>query len=380
MVQFCTKCGAQNGLDAKFCEQCGATFRPPVVVVTQNSPTPGAPHNLRRAMLLTLGFLGLCVVGALAWSFLNTNRPSESTFTKVLNAYYASNYTATEGLSCLTNLQYSRNPIYANPWDLGTRAWLNELVSVGLYAGPEQVSTGRSLFVRQQLRYDRTELGHKAVRNGKLCFADGVKVTKIVSFTNPQKIDGRDATVVAYMIDFVNQADWSKQTKLQEQVKGKIDASVLERRATLVLGDKGWEWIAEGDRLDASSGGGAQHISSSGGFFAGINERFGSLFSSGPDVVLKEFYRNVERGNVDAAIAGMSQEYVAMLGPDKLRHMIKGEREKVAAQGGIDSIQTETKIEGTKAGVRAVIKYKNGREKIENSRMIKENGKWKVGG
>ena len=308
MTTFCTKCGAQNDPSANFCEQCGASLQRPIHGATKDVsiPTakPSVPLNVRRTLIALLVLVGITIAGVSAWQFLNPNRPSEATFAKVLNQHYAGDKTAVDEVVCLTNTQYSRNPILANPWDSRMKDWMGMLVSAGLYTGPTSVVSGGGFFAREQIKYERTELGNKAVRDGKLCFADGVKVVNVLSFTAPRKQDSRDTTLVTYGIEFVNPAAWVKLAEVQEKAKSELGPEAMRKQATLALGEKGWEWVGEGNRVARLSEEEPSQDSGK-GVFSGIQSWFGGG-STAPDVVVKGFYHAVESGNVDAAMAAMS--------------------------------------------------------------------------
>ena len=166
-------------------------------------------------------------------------------------------------------------------------------------------------------------------------------------------------------------------------------------------GKNGWEFVTDevvrnrvflelaaaseqgsGLRSDAANGSMQKRTgqsSTGGGWLSGISNWFSGLSARSPDEVVKKLYLDVERGNVDAVIASLSRRYVARMGEEKMRALIEEQRRHLESQGGILSIEIETKVDGDTARGHVTMKFKNGREKEERIDLIKEDGKWKIG-
>ena len=104
-----------------------------------------------------------------------------------------------------------------------------------------------------------------------------------------------------------------------------------------------------------------------------------------PEDTLEKFYRAAEKGDVETAT---KQIYLSNVKDAQLTQakgkvqMIVGEVQgKLKANGGFDSIEAiESKIdpEGKSANLRVKLKFKNGTDKQDNARLMKDSDGWKI--
>lgn len=102
--------------------------------------------------------------------------------------------------------------------------------------------------------------------------------------------------------------------------------------------------------------------------------------SSGPEDIVKDFFKSIEAGNVDAASDMMSTQIVSMLGKEKLAQAIEEQSKEIKGKGGISSIDIKDKEETKDAiTMNVTITYGDGSTKTEKTKLVLEDGKWKIG-
>jgi hypothetical protein len=100
---------------------------------------------------------------------------------------------------------------------------------------------------------------------------------------------------------------------------------------------------------------------------------------AGPGKTVSNFVHHVEQGHADAAIELLSSKIVDALGKPKLEVSLSAETERVKEKGGIKSVVIEKEdINGETATVKSMITFGNGETRNDESKLVKENGKWKV--
>lgn len=98
-----------------------------------------------------------------------------------------------------------------------------------------------------------------------------------------------------------------------------------------------------------------------------------------PGSTVKEFYEAVSKGRTDDAIELISAQIVNSVGLDKLRMGIQANAQEIMDKGGVKDLEvTEEKVSGDVASVTVIIKYGNDTQEIENVRLVKEDGKWRL--
>ena len=104
--------------------------------------------------------------------------------------------------------------------------------------------------------------------------------------------------------------------------------------------------------------------------------------SSSPGDIGKKMFEDIEKGNVDAAIAVFSTNGKELSDEDKtkLTAMLLMGQEEIKKKDGIKSIEIiEEAINeaGDKADVTLKIIYGNGEEDTQTNKFVMEDGKWK---
>jgi hypothetical protein len=98
-----------------------------------------------------------------------------------------------------------------------------------------------------------------------------------------------------------------------------------------------------------------------------------------PGSTVKEFYEAVSKGRTDDAIELVSAQVVNSIGRDKLRLGIQNSAQQILNKGGVKDLEiTEEKVSGDVASVTIIIKYGNDTQEIENVRLVKEDGNWRL--
>ncbi|WP_251977442.1 DUF4878 domain-containing protein [Salinicola avicenniae] len=104
-----------------------------------------------------------------------------------------------------------------------------------------------------------------------------------------------------------------------------------------------------------------------------------------PESTASAFYEAAAEGDVDGAVelisfAGVgANEMVQAKG--KVQMIVGNLESRVAANDGLDTVETlETQVseDGQTAVVRSRITFGNGKSTSENTRLVKEDGDWKV--
>jgi hypothetical protein len=113
------------------------------------------------------------------------------------------------------------------------------LVDAGLYVGPEPIITRNGFFEQTQLKYDKTPAAAGVIRNSQLCFAEGVTLKSVDSFTPPRKVGEFEVADASVTLALKNPAAWSQTQEarnLNERFTPESTASF-----TLVLREGKWE-------------------------------------------------------------------------------------------------------------------------------------------
>jgi len=104
-------------------------------------------------------------------------------------------------------------------------------------------------------------------------------------------------------------------------------------------------------------------------------------FSESPSQVVKKFYSLAAKGKISDAnnlISEDGKKMLAMWGMGT--SPISKIRDTIKENGGIKNIEITSEIitAGGTATVGYIIRYKNGTSKVDNEKLIKENGKWRI--
>jgi hypothetical protein len=279
MSRFCTRCGAANDADARFCDACGHRFAPRRMAPAARAPRATArPFDLRY---LVGGGLALLLLGGGAWYLLAPQTASEAVFAAAIDRYALAQPDAFQDKVCLDNFPYARDPALTSVFDAGSNDWLAELVKAGVYAAPERVSNG--LFALSW-RYRLTARGRAALRGGKLCLADGIRVEQVEAFSAPEDVAGVTVSRARYRYALRAPQPWLTPAIRAglERGRGASDSILL------ALKDRRWVVpdAAERERLQRGVAGEAlaAGVSADSGAVAGPFAWFKRLFGpSGPN-------------------------------------------------------------------------------------------------
>lgn len=188
-MAFCTRCGHPNDDAARFCDNCG---QPLAAAAAGTAPAraPQAQAARRRQWLLYGGAaLALLVAAGIALFFaLRPQQPSNELFAAIIEKSLAQDPVRYKKHYCVSNFNYTDDPVRINASDARSRRWLALLVGQGLYSAPEAQTTGTGIFATEQLLYAKTEAGKKATTGSTLCVADGVTLARVDSFSPPVSV------------------------------------------------------------------------------------------------------------------------------------------------------------------------------------------------
>jgi hypothetical protein len=98
-----------------------------------------------------------------------------------------------------------------------------------------------------------------------------------------------------------------------------------------------------------------------------------------PESTVKDFYTNIEKGEISEAKKVLSSQLSAFLGEQKLSASLASETERISECGGIKSISSKFETKGEVAVGMTTVEYKGKcKEKAEKTKLVKENGSWKI--
>ena len=185
MSKFCTQCGTRNDDDAGFCEQCGTALRQPTAPApTPSTTAPGArkasPARATvpavRSRTLFIGVAAVVVLGAAAAAaamFIGGPQAPKQSELDAAGAFWLGvHQPELMESACLSNFNYTADPVLVNSYDGLTRNWLDTHVRAGVYTAPVPIGP-------YQLRYAHGPQAQKYIRNGRLCLAQSLQVASV---------------------------------------------------------------------------------------------------------------------------------------------------------------------------------------------------------
>ena len=102
--------------------------------------------------------------------------------------------------------------------------------------------------------------------------------------------------------------------------------------------------------------------------------------SKSPESTVESFYKAVGKGEITEAQTYVSSQVTGMIGPQKLAASLAQESERVGRCGGIKSIDVKLDGQGEVRSGTATVTYAGQcPPKNERVKLIKEDGKWKLG-
>lgn len=110
---------------------------------------------------------------------------------------------------------------------------------------------------------------------------------------------------------------------------------------------------------------------------------FGAVFLVGcgksPESTVESFYKAVAKGEITEAQGYVSAQLVGLMGQGKMSAALSSEAERVRACGGLKSVVVRLEGEGELRSGTATVTYSgNCLPKTEKTKLIKEDGKWKI--
>lgn len=103
---------------------------------------------------------------------------------------------------------------------------------------------------------------------------------------------------------------------------------------------------------------------------------------SGPEATVKQFARAIEKGETEKAMDLMSAKELEGMDSDektKVRALLGAMTGEIEKKGGIKSIEIDdVKMEDDTAEVTATTTYGNGESETGTTKLVKEDGKWKI--
>lgn len=278
-----------DGGDAQFCQSCGASLSKgatPKIDMQQEAIAPatvGLPLA-KIARIAAAGVVFLALLGGVVW-FLT--KPPAMPEADALTAQFNADVGATEQRVCLNNFPYDKDPVFVNGYDSSTKNWLGLLVGAGIYNPPE-IQTSGGWVPQTQYKFTRTQDGIKAIRNSKLCFADGIAIDKL-EYSKPKKVKDKFYAEAKYTYRYKNPATWINKPEFKEVDVRHFGQDSFDGRVALVTDGGNWKLMSGQSAPDlgfgSSSVGGRDsglssantHSSSSG---SGFLDRVKSFFSS----------------------------------------------------------------------------------------------------
>jgi Domain of unknown function (DUF4878) len=104
-----------------------------------------------------------------------------------------------------------------------------------------------------------------------------------------------------------------------------------------------------------------------------------SALSPGPAATVSRFYRHLEKGEIEDAQKLLSSKLVGRLGADKLRSGLGAAAGEISGKQGIRNLEVQKEeVQGELATVTVLIAFGDGSTKTDNSKLVKEQGAWKL--
>ena len=102
--------------------------------------------------------------------------------------------------------------------------------------------------------------------------------------------------------------------------------------------------------------------------------------SSDPKYIVTNSFKMIENNDVDGVSDLLASDVKSMISREKLEKGVAEESSKIKEKGGISNIEfTDEKIEENQIDYKIKISYGNGSTKNDKARLVKEDGKWKLG-
>jgi RNA polymerase subunit RPABC4/transcription elongation factor Spt4 len=284
-MPFCKRCGALADDAARFCDACGEPF---VKASTKAEIIAPVTHSEPIAVAKIIKIAGvsmgvLAILAGAAWFFTKADSPPDPS---ALSTMLDADQTAIDQRVCLDNLPYDKDKISVSGYDNNTKQWLDSLVTAGLYSTPEKVESG-GWYSQISYLYQQTPIGLKAVRNGKLCFANGI-VVDTVNYTEPQKINDTSLIKGHYSYHYNMPEKWVSLPALMKLASDKLGKTQFEDDVLLLSAQGKWRIATAVDRqtmrelanIDAAKQQISIPVANSGGLLGWFKDLFSGLGSN----------------------------------------------------------------------------------------------------
>jgi len=98
-----------------------------------------------------------------------------------------------------------------------------------------------------------------------------------------------------------------------------------------------------------------------------------------PESTVESFYEAIASGEITEAKGYLSAQIIGMMGDVKLSAALSSETEKIQKCGGIKNVEVDMQGEGEVRSGTATVNF-NGecRSKVEKTKLVKEDGNWKI--
>lgn len=250
----CVKCGHANEPESAFCENCGATLHSPTVntssaipqvkhvQVTGRTRAEPAERHSRTGILIGIAVALLTIVAGAYWYFATPPQASPEVFTKVLTEHFISKPEAIDDLICLNNgLPYQQEHIRVRVSSDWRYWWMVMLSEAGLYTQMPTTQRGAATIANYML----TETGKKAIRKGRLCFADGIDSIQVKEFRESDKNAQPRWAIAHFTYRYTNLAKWAKSESANYLTSNFFKKSDIFATRVIVL--KGRRWVVSED-------------------------------------------------------------------------------------------------------------------------------------
>ena len=254
MAIFCTKCGTSNEDGAGFCDNCGAPLRAvlaktpdggvasQLAIATGRTASPGPVTKINPKKIIYAG-AGLAIVlilgGGAMYFILQPPAATPSTLLAAAKAGYGKETTDRfKRELCISNIDYSKSTFNAGENDRRTQAWLNALVTAGLYSPPVAINSGGP-FAQTLLQYVATPELANFRQGSALCVAKGVEIAEVTDIEKPEEqsinLKGKPLKIVAVKTNLVfkslNTASWMEKPEVRDAVMATVDGWDYKDRA-----------------------------------------------------------------------------------------------------------------------------------------------------
>ena len=270
---FCTKCGTSNQPSAVFCDNCGVPLRAVVASMPASDValkrSDGANDALsvkptvsikRKKIVYGSAGLATALLVSVGTAFYVMRPPLPTAVvllaaTKAAYGQEANNRTRQEQL-CLTNFDYSKNPISVAENDATGKIWMETLVAAGLY-GPAVSVLGANTYAGNFLQFSATEQLVQYREGVRLCTAKTVEAVEVVNIEKPVSQSIGQAGSQTKMLEVKAQlvlkaldvAPWMQKPEVREKVLAKVSGwtykeQSLQKQINQYFGLVGGKWTA----------------------------------------------------------------------------------------------------------------------------------------